>query len=126
MHLLNWRKDPFKPALCCNRHAKEEWAVGTAYLPEPVFDLCYRSLDLYLVCCCRGFLCGIFRIPEDPAPDLLECGRSHKETLCSNKQGKGQVSGNINRTPAPASTLFLQPTLLSHAGAGVRFMLPLT
>src|ERR1039458_9354388 len=43
MHLLNWRKDPFKPALCCNRHAKEEWTVGTAYLREPVFDLCYRS-----------------------------------------------------------------------------------
>ena len=60
MHLLNWRKDPFKPALCCNRHAKEEWTVGTACLREPVFDLCYRSLDLTLFVAAEGFFVGSF------------------------------------------------------------------
>src|ERR1039458_656024 len=118
MHLLNWRKDPFKPALCCNRHAKEEWAVRSEFRADgrcgggsavrwpsgcyafvewakrpfqtcPLLQpACERRVGCrnsvlagagvrfmlpltrpYLVCCCRGFLCGIFRIPEDPAPD---------------------------------------------------------
>src|SRR6516225_10036678 len=56
--ILNWRSN-FKPALCCNIQAKEEWANRTACLREPMFQV-DSLIVLDLGGCRRG---AFFLIP---------------------------------------------------------------